>query len=117
MSNIKKIRLRTRRRKLRSRRRLNTSVLPRVSVLRSLNHIYAQLIDDQQQKTIVSCSTLELKNLSGDKTEKAKGVGTELARKALEKGVTKACLDRGELLYHGRLKALADGAREGGLEI
>ena len=117
MSNLKKIQLRSKRRKLRSRRRLNTDVLPRISVFRSLNQIYAQLIDDQQQKTIVSCSTLELKDLSGDKKEKARSVGKEIARRAIEKGVTKVCFDRGGTLFHGRIKALADGAREGGLEI
>lgn len=117
MSNLKKIQQRAKRRKLHVRSRLNTDKMPRISVFRSLNNIYAQLIDDQAQKTVASCSSLELKDLSGDKKAKAKAVGIEFAKKALEKGVKKACFDRGMFHYHGRVKALADGMREGGLEI
>jgi len=91
--------------------------LPRVSVFRSLNHIYAQLIDDAAQKTVASCSSLELKNLSGDKKNIAKQVGMELAKRARAQGVEAACFDRGSFLYHGRVKELAQGLREGGLQV
>ncbi len=93
------------------------SVLPRISVFRSAEHIYAQLIDDAQQKTLASCSTLELKNITGTKKEQAYEVGKELAKRMIEQGVTKACFDRGRFLYHGRVRALAEGAREAGLQI
>lgn len=117
MSIQKKVIKRTESRALRVRNRLNRdSVLPRVSVFRSLNQIYAQLIDDAAQKTLVSCSSLVLK-AAGTKTEVAKAVGLELAKRALEHGVTKAKFDRGSALYHGRVKALADGLRDGGLQI
>jgi large subunit ribosomal protein L18 len=87
----------------------------RVSIFRSLKQIYGQLIDDRAQKTIASCSTLELKNFKGDKKEQAKEVGKLLAKKALDKGVTKVAFDRGSYLYHGRVKEFAEGLREGGL--
>lgn len=89
----------------------------RVSVFRSLNHFYAQLIDDNQGKTLVACSTLELKKVSGDKKEQAKAVGLELAKRAQQQGITVAALDRGSFLYHGRVKSFADGLREGGMNI
>ena len=117
MSNLRKIKQRTKRRQLRTRRKVKNSLLPRISVFRSLNHIYAQLIDDQKQATLVSCSSFLLKDLKGTKTEKAKAVGAELARLALEKGIKKACFDRGRCLYHGRVKALSEGISEGGLSV
>lgn len=89
----------------------------RVSVFRSLNHIYAQIIDDTAHKTVLSCSSLELKNIPGDKKSIARAVGLELAKRAQEKGLTAAVFDRGSFLYHGRVAALADGLREGGLNI
>lgn len=116
MSVERKIAKRTERRALRVRRRLDTS-RPRVSVFRSLNHMYAQLIDDTAQKTIASCSTLTVKLATGDKKARAFEVGKELARRAREAGVESAVFDRGSFLYHGRVKALAEGLREGGLKI
>ena len=118
MSLQSKIKKRKTRRALHVRTRLRRdSLLPRVSVFRSADHIYVQLIDDAQQKTIASCSTLELKQLTGNKTEKAHAVGKELAKRVIEQGITKACFDRGKFLYHGRVRALAEGAREAGLQI
>jgi len=90
---------------------------PRVSVFRSLSHIYAQLIDDAQQKTIASCSSLELKDISGDKKAVAFAIGKELAKRAQEQGISVAVFDRGQYLYHGRVKSLAEGLREGGLQL
>lgn len=117
MSLLKKNLERTRRRSLRVRNRLKlNSSLPRVSVFRSLKQIYAQIIDDAGQKTLVSFSSLQLKG-SGDKTTVAKAVGVELAKKAQQAGIEAACFDRGPFLYHGRVKALAEGLREGGLKI
>lgn len=96
---------------------------PRLSVFRSLKHTYAQLIDDRKGVTIISASTLsddvrkELGNGDHTKTDASKAVGKVLARLALEKGIKKICFDRGGYLYHGRVRALADAAREGGLEF
>lgn len=90
---------------------------PRVSVFKSLNHIYAQLINDAQQTTIASCSTKELDTLKGDKKEKAHAVGLELAKKAKKLGIETVVFDRGHFLYHGRIKSLADGLRDGGLKV
>lgn len=101
--------------KVRNRLRRETS-RPRVSVFRSLKQIYAQIIDDANHVTIVSCSSLELKPV-GTKSEVATSVGLELAKRALEKGVQEVCFDRGRFLYHGRVKALAEGLRAGGLQV
>lgn len=117
MSVERKIAHRTKRRQLRIRKRVKSSSLPRVSVFRSLKQIYAQLIDDQQQRTLVSCSSVELTGLKGDKKEIAHAVGKELASRALQNGVTAAVFDRGSFLFHGRVKSLAEGLREGGLKI
>lgn len=116
MSIERKIKQREKRRKLRVRKRICMSV-PRVSVFRSLKHMSAQLIDDVQQKTLASCSSLEFKNLKGDKKAIARALGLKLADKLKELGITKAVLDRGGYLYHGRVKALAEGLREGGIQI
>src|SRR5581483_55359 len=105
---------------MRIRRRLSgTTGRPRLSVFRSANHIYAQIIDDTQGRTLVAASTVEsdLKGLSGQKAERAKAVGLELARRAKDAGISQVIFDRGGYLYHGRVKALADGAREGGLDF
>lgn len=96
--------------------RKNTT-MPRLSVYRSLSHFYAQVIDDQQGKTLVACSTLDLENVSGDKKNCAHTVGVELAKRAVQKGIARVAFDRGRCLYHGRIKAFADGAREGGLQF
>jgi large subunit ribosomal protein L18 len=91
---------------------------PRLTVYRSLNHIYAQLIDDLCGKTLASASTRD-KGHSGPtgNVEGAKLIGTKLADRAKEAGIDKAVFDRNGLLYHGRVKALADAAREGGLKF
>jgi len=92
-----------------------TTERPRLNVYRSLNHIYAQVIDDSNGTTIASASTLAGKIAGGGNVAAAKEVGKLVAEKALEKGVTKVVFDRGGFLYHGRIKALADAAREAGL--
>ena len=93
-----------------------TAERPRLAVFRSTQHIYAQIIDDTVGNTLVSASTLDVK-VDGTKTDAAKAVGEAVAKKALEKGIDKVVFDRGGNLYHGRIKALADGAREAGLEF
>ena len=92
-----------------------TSNRPRVAVFRSLKHFYGQLIDCKTGNTLCACSTVELKNITGDKKARAKAVGLELAKRAIEKKIKEVALDRGRFLYHGRVQAFADGAREGGL--
>lgn len=116
MSILRKLKNRVRRRTLRVRSGL-TSSTPRVSVFRSLNHIYAQVIDDAQQKTLVSASSLELTRVKGSKKDVAHTVGLELAKKALSQGVAQVTFDRGPFLYHGRVKSLAEGLRAGGLKV
>lgn len=118
MSVLTKIKKRTQRRAMRVRSHLRRhSDLPRVSVFRSLKHIYAQIIDDSAHATLVSCSSLELKETSGDKKAMAHSVGIALAARAKEKGIVHAVIDRGPYKYHGRVQALADGLREGGLAV
>jgi large subunit ribosomal protein L18 len=109
-------------RKVRIRKRIfGTEERPRLSIFRSAKHIYAQLIVDSTGSTLVAASTLssELKGDLGEaeKTEAAKKVGMLLGKKALERNITKVVFDRNGFLYHGRVKALADGARESGLEF
>ncbi len=94
-----------------------TAARPRLNVYRSLNHIYAQLIDDMEGKTIVSASTREAKIKTGGNLAAAKEVGKQIAEKAKAKGVSKVVFDRGGYLYHGRIRALADAAREAGLKF
>jgi len=93
---------------------------PRLNVYRSLNHIYAQLIDDSSGKTLASASTVIGKKGSkktGGNVASAKEIGKTIAQRAQEKGIKKVVFDRGGYLYHGRIKALADAAREAGLEF
>lgn len=92
---------------------------PRLNVFRSNNHIYAQLIDDVTAKTLVSASTVdkELELKATGNVEAAQKVGELLAKRAVEKGLNKVVFDRGGYLYHGRIKALAEAARENGLEF
>lgn len=116
MSLVRKIQQRRERRALRVRTRMQQD-LPRVSIFRSLNHIYAQIIDDASNRTLTSCSSLQLTSVSGSKKEVAFVVGKELAQRALAQGIVEAAFDRGAFLFHGRVKALADGLREGGLRI
>ena len=93
-----------------------TSERPRLQVFRSNRGIFAQLTDDDAGRTIAGASWLDLpKTFSGDKTEQAAEVGKRLAEAAKKAGIESAVFDRGGYLYHGRVKALAEGAREGGL--
>ena len=94
-----------------------TAARPRLNVYRSLNHIYAQVIDDLKGETIASASTLAGKINSGGNIAAAKEVGKLVAEQAIAKGVKKVVFDRGGYLYHGRIKALADAAREAGLDF
>jgi large subunit ribosomal protein L18 len=90
---------------------------PRLAVYRSLNHIYAQVIDDFEGQTLVSASTTEkdLRGATGGNLEAAKLIGKTIAERALAKGISSVVFDRGGYLYHGRIKALTDAAREAGL--
>ena len=92
-----------------------TTERPRLNVYRSLNHIYAQVIDDQKGETLVSASTIKMK--TGGNLAAAKEIGKAVAEKAVAQGIKKVVFDRGGYLYHGRIKALADAAREAGLEF
>ncbi|MBM7516225.1 MULTISPECIES: 50S ribosomal protein L18 [Nocardioides] len=106
------------RRQIRGRKKISgTSERPRLVVTRSSKHITAQVVDDLVGKTLVSASTLEgdLRAFDGDKTAKAKKVGELVAARAKEQGVESVVFDRSGNKYHGRIAALADGAREGGL--
>ena len=96
-----------------------TAARPRLDVFRSAKHIYAQIIDDEQGVTLVSASTTMDKDFNGNggNVEAAAEIGKKVAAKALEKGITEVVFDRGGYVYHGRVKALADGAREGGLKL
>jgi len=96
-----------------------TPVRPRLAVYRSLSHIYAQVIDDTQGRTLAAASDVEkdLKAIAGNKTARAKAVGTALATKAKAVGVTAVVFDRGGNRYHGRVRALAQAARESGLQF
>lgn len=106
------------RRKTGIRKRIyGTTEKPRLSVYRSSKHIYVQLIDDLQGQTLVAASTLKAGEGSGCTVEAAKRVGTVIAEKAKAAGVEKVAFDRGGFRYHGRVKALADAAREGGLQF
>jgi large subunit ribosomal protein L18 len=98
---------------------VGTTERPRLNVFRSSKHIYAQLINDGTSSTIVAASSLDkdLQLEKGSDIEAAKKVGEAVAKLAVEKGVTKVVFDRGGYLYHGRIKALADAAREAGLEF
>lgn len=98
-----------------------TAERPRLAVFRSNNHMYAQIIDDDAQNTLVSASTLQ-KDVKAElqktnNVEAASYLGTVIAKKALEKGITTVVFDRGGFIYHGKVKALADAAREAGLEF
>jgi len=101
------------------KRIIGTPERPRLSVYRSLNHIYAQIVDDIAGHTLASASTRDkdAKASSTGNVEAAKAVGKTLAERAKQAGVEKVVFDRGGFRYHGRIKALADAAREGGLEL
>ncbi len=116
---MNQITLRKERRANRTRRRLRRPVETgrlRLSVFRSARHIYAQLIDDTTGTTVAAANSKEL-GLTGNKTEQASKVGKALAERALAAGAKSVVFDRGAFRYHGRVKALAEGAREGGLDF
>lgn len=109
-------------RRLRIRRNIRTKISgtatkPRLSVFRSNKAIYAQLIDDQAGRTLVSVSSPSLENGNGSKIEISAIVGRTIASKAQELGITEVVFDRSGYLYHGRVKSLAEGARSGGLKF
>ena len=106
-------------RRLRIRKRVSgTDARPRLSVFRSARHIYAQIVDDARGVTLASASSKEAtRPASGGKTAASTAVGQLLAERAKAKGIVRVAFDRGGYLYHGRVKALADGARAGGLEF
>lgn len=106
----------------RIRNKINGSAQqPRLAVFRSNNHIYAQIIDDVAQNTLVAASTMEADIASQvaqtSTVEAAKAVGEAIAKKALDKGITEVVFDRGGFVYHGKIQALADAAREAGLQF
>ncbi len=95
-----------------------TAARPRLDVFRSAKHIYAQLIDDEAGVTLAAASTLDKDfNGYGGNIDAATAVGKSIAKKALDKGITEVVFDRGGFVYHGRVKAVAEGAREGGLKL
>ena len=94
---------------------LGTKNCPRLCVFKSANHIYAQLIDDDKSKVLVTVSDLKIKK--GNKTSHAAEVGKLIAKEALKDKIEKVVFDRGGFIFHGRIKAVADGAREGGLKF
>ena len=96
---------------------IGTEACPRLSVFRSNANIHVQIIDDTKGTTLVSCSSVELKLANGGNIEAAKTVGTEIANRALAKNIENVVFDRGGYIYHGRVKALAEAAREGGLKF
>lgn len=109
-------------RHLRVRRKVTgTPERPRLSIYRSLSNMYAQLIDDTTGKTLVAASTLDkdVKDMAqyGGNKESAKAVGQSIGKKALDKGINQVVFDRGGYIYHGRVKELAEGAREAGLQF
>ncbi len=108
-----------RKRRTRFRIATNAAGRPRLSVFRSGKHIYAQIIDDREAATLATASTNEKENKPAKtyNLEAATSVGKKIAERALAKGVKQVVFDRGGYIYHGRIKALADAAREGGLEF
>ena len=115
----------TRAARLKRHRRLRAKVRgvperPRLAVFRSLNHIFAQVIDDTTGSTLVAASDIDpaiRSQVKGTKTDRAKAVGEAVAKRALERGINQVVFDRGGFLYHGRVKALAEAARGAGLEF
>ena len=110
---------------LRQRKRISgTKDRPRLSVFRSVTHIYAQVIDDMSGETLVSASTVEAsvkgaldKGTRGGNVKGAEAIGTAIAQRSIEKGITRVVFDRSGFLYHGRIRAVADAARKAGLEF
>ena len=116
-----KTNLERRRERVRHRLRLRAGGRPRLSVFRSQQHIYAQVIDDTQGRTVAAASSLdkELRDSleTGADAEAARAVGAKIAERAIAAGIRRVVFDRGGYLYHGRVKALADAARESGLDL
>jgi|SRR5688572_12703317 large subunit ribosomal protein L18 len=108
-----------RRQRVRTSLRKRGGTRPRLSIHRSGKHIYAQVIDDAQGRTVASASTIDkdVKGAGGATTQSAQEVGRRVAERAKAAGVTQVIFDRGGFLFHGRVKALAEAAREGGLEF
>jgi large subunit ribosomal protein L18 len=122
MGSYSRIESRIKRKKRVRKRVRGTSEQPRLSVFRSSKHIYAQIIDDTTATTLVDSSSMAkdirtLDNVSGGNKDGASYIGKSIAQKALEKGIKKVVFDRNGFLYHGRVKALAESAREAGLEF
>lgn len=108
----------TKRRAARVRAKISgTAGRPRLSIFRSLKHVYAQLIDDEHGKTLVFASEAELKNAKGKKVDLALQVGELVAKKATAAGITTVVFDKSHYKFHGRIKAVAEGARQGGLKF
>lgn len=104
--------------KMRIRRRVKgTDERPRLCVFRSAKHIYVQVIDDASGKTLVAASTLDVDGVKNANKDSAKAIGKEIAKRALGKNIKTVVFDRNGYLYHGRVQALADGAREAGLNF
>jgi len=116
MRTDEKVRARSKRHRRVRKKVIGTPERPRLAVFRSNRHIYAQVIDDVAGRTLASSSSLATK-AGDDPRSNAKEVGLALAARAKDAGVTQVAFDRGGFMYHGRVKALADGAREGGLEF
>lgn len=115
---VKVVRQRRERRHRSIRKKLQgTADRPRLNVFRSSANVHVQIIDDEQGHTLVAASSLEGPARSGNKTERARMVGQLVAERARARGITRVVFDRGGYLYHGRVKAVADGARAGGLEF
>ncbi|WP_157215693.1 50S ribosomal protein L18 [Flavisphingomonas formosensis] len=108
-----------RRQRVRTALRARSGSRPRLSIHRSGRHIYAQIIDDAQGRTVAAASTLDkdVRGQTGATSEAAAEVGKRVAERAVKAGITQVVFDRGGFLFHGRVKALADAAREGGLEF
>jgi large subunit ribosomal protein L18 len=118
MSRLKTVKNQEIQRRLRVRSKITgTAERPRLVVSISNRHITAQIIDDQSQKTLVYVSTVGKKNITDPMTKRAAELGVDLAKKAKAAKISKVVLDRGSRLYHGRVKSLAESAREGGLEF
>ncbi|MFA5173043.1 MAG: 50S ribosomal protein L18 [Candidatus Paceibacterota bacterium] len=117
MKSEKEITKKRARRAIKVRSSIKKGGWPRLSVFKSSKYIYAQIIDDETGKTLASASSSLIKKDKKNKTEKAKEVGMAVGKKAKEAGITKVVFDRGRYAYHGRVKSLAEGAREAGLEF
>ncbi len=116
MDRKQKLRALSRRHRRVRKRILGTTERPRLAVFRSNRHIYAQVIDDVAGRTLAAASSLKDAD-GGDPKVRAKSVGTALAKRAKEAGISQVAFDRGGFKYHGRVRAVAEGAREGGLEF